>query len=598
MYIRKTSHTHNKTGKKYDTHKLVETIRTDRGPRQHTVLNLGADFSVPKERWKELANRIEGIVSGQLSLFPVAQDIEPIAQRYANRIIATRSQRAPQRDREQPDYQTVDINSLENDKVRSVGGESVVLSTIQKLELDKKLVDLGFNQPNVEAAIGVITARLLAPCSEHATHHWLQKHTSIDELMDTSFDSLSQDRVYKVSDMLLKHKSEIEAHLQNKESHLFNLEEKVLLYDLTNTFFEGSGKYNAKAHFGLSKEKRSDCPLVTLGLLLDADGFPKKSEVFEGNVSEAATLEKILSQFHHEQKPTIVADAGIGTDQNVQWMKDNGYTFIVVSRKRKMALPADTQMVTVREDDRRLIRACLRTNGSDETELYCHSTAKEIKESGIKTRFEIRFEDAMAEAKKALSKKNGTKKYEKVLEKIGRLKERYRRVSRRYEISVEKSDETGNATDILWHMKPMDDTTGYYVLRSNISNKNEKELFDIFTTLVDLEDAFRSMKSVLGFRPIYHQKEHRCDGHLFISVLAYHVLHSIRLQLRNQGIISNWSTVRNILSTHFRVTTSMKRSDGKMLFVRKTAKPEDCHIKIYDALGLPHRPGKIQKSIL
>ncbi len=598
MYIRKTSHTQNTTGKRYDTYKLVETIRTDRGPRQHTVLNLGADFSVPKERWKELANRIESIISGQLSLFPVSQDIEPIAQRYATRIIASRSQRTPQTDRERPDYQTVDINSLENENVRSVGGESVVLSTIQKLELDKKLVDLGFNQPNIEAAIGVITARLLAPGSEHATHHWLQKHTCIDELMDTSFDSLSQDRVYKVSDMLLKHKNDIEAHLQDKESHLFNLEERVLLYDLTNTFFEGSGKYNAKAHFGLSKEKRSDCPLVTLGLLLDADGFPKKSEVFDGNVSEAATLEKILSQFHQERKPTIVADAGIGTDQNVQWMKEHGYTYIVVSRKRKMALPPDTQMVTVREDDLRLIRACFRTNAFGETELYCHSTAKEIKESGIKSRFEIRFEDALKEAKEALSNKNGTKKYEKVLEKIGRLKERYRRVSRRYEIAVEKSDETGNATDILWHMKPMDDTTGYYVLRSNLQNKNEKELFDIFTTLVDLEDAFRSMKSDLGFRPIYHQKEHRCDGHLFISVLAYHVLHSIRLQLRNQGITSNWSTIRSILSTHFRVTTSMKRSDGKMLFVRKTAKPEDCHIKIYDALGLPHRPGKLQKTIL
>lgn len=598
MYIRKTSHTHNTTGKKYDTYKLVETIRTDRGPRQHTVLNLGAEFSVPKERWKELANRIESIVSGQLPLFPVSQDIEPIAQRYASRIIATRSQRTPQIDREQPDYQTVDINSLENEKVRSVGGESVVLSTIKKLELDKKLAALGFNQPNVEAAIGVVAARLLAPCSERATHHWLQQNTSIDELMDTSFDTLSQDRVYKVSDMLIKHKSDIEAHLQQKESHLFNLEERVLLYDLTNTFFEGSGKYNAKAHFGLSKEKRSDCPLVTLGLLLDADGFPKKSEVFEGNVSEAATLEKILSQFHQKQKPTVVVDAGIGTDRNVQWLKDNGYTYIVVSRKRKMALPVDTEMVTVREDDRGVIRACFRTNTSGETELYCHSTAKKIKESGIKTRFEIRFEDALTEAKKALSKKNGTKKYEKVLEKIGRLKERYRRVSRRYEIVVEKSDETGNATDILWGMKPMDDTVGYYVLRSNVPDKNEKELFDIFTTLVDLEDAFRSMKSDLGFRPIYHQKEHRCDGHLFISVLAYHVLHSIRLQLRNAGITSNWSTIRSVLSTHFRVTTSMKRSDGKMLFIRKTARPEDCHIKIYDALGLPHRPGKILKTIL
>jgi len=292
MYIRKTTHTNNKTGQRYHTYKLVESIRTDRGPRQQTLLNLGTDFALPQDRWNELISRIQGILSGQLPLFPVSQDIEEAAQTYAKRIVSARSTQLSPTEQESADFQTVDVNSLENENIRSVGGESVVLAAIQKLELDKKFEALGFNPPNVEAAIGVIAARLLAPASEHATHIWLQNHTCLDELMGTRFDTLSLDRLYKVSDMLLKHKSDIELHLQRMETHLFNLEEKVLLYDLTNTFFEGSGKYNAKAHFGHSKEKRTDSPLVTLGLLLDADGFPKKSEVFEGNVSEAATLKK------------------------------------------------------------------------------------------------------------------------------------------------------------------------------------------------------------------------------------------------------------------------------------------------------------------
>ena len=214
------------------------------------------------------------------------------------------SAKAPVSDEEQKkaDFQTVDINSLENEQIRSVGGESVVLATIKNLELDKKLESLGFNRPNIEATIGVITARLLAPASEYATHTWLQNDTSLDDLMDTSFEFLSQDRVYSVSDMLLKNKNDIETHLKDREKHLFNLGEKVLLYDLTNTFFEGSGKYNEKAHFGVSKEKRTDCPLITLGLLMDSDGFPKKSEVFEGNISEAGTLEKILSAMSDTEK--------------------------------------------------------------------------------------------------------------------------------------------------------------------------------------------------------------------------------------------------------------------------------------------------------
>jgi transposase len=564
-------------------------------------LNIGNNFTLPQEQWKELADRIEAIVTGQSSLFPAPEEIEQLAKRYARKIIRKHGRSRPESAEEHcaPDFQTVDINSLDNEQIRSVGGESVVFETIKVLELDRKLEALGFNRPNSEAAIGVITARLPAPASERATHLWLQNKTSLDDLMDTSFASLSQDRVYKVSDMLLKNKTEIEAYLQKRETRLFNLEEKILLYDLTNTFFEGSGKYNQKAHFGVSKEKRSDCPLVTLALVMDADGFPKRSEVFEGNVSEPGTLEKIIPGISAAtRKPIIVADAGIGTRKNIEWMTGQGFDYIVVSRKHLPEIPAGIEMVKVRENDHRLVQAAIRMNTSGEMEVYCHSSTKDIKEKGIQTRFEKRFEAALTDVQTALSRKGGTKKYEKVLEKIGRLKEKYRRVARRYEINVEKDDQSGNAVKIHWRMKQIDDTSGYYTLRTSRTDFNEKEVFDIFTMLLDLEDAFRSMKSELGLRPVHHQIEYRCDGHLFITVLAYHVLQTIRMKLKSHGLTHSWSTIRNMLSTHHRVTTAMIRSDGKMLYVRKTAKPEACHIKIYDALGLAHRPGKISKTIL
>jgi transposase len=387
--------------------------------------------------------------------------------------------------------------------------------------------------------------------------------------------------------------------LQERETDLFHLDEKILLYDLTNTFFEGSGRYNPKAHFGLSKEKRSDCPLVTLALVMDARGFPKTSQVFEGNVSEPGTLEKILAGISPAaNKPIIVADAGIATQNNIQWMIGQGFDYIVVSRKRMREVPAGIEMVTVRQDQRRVIQAAIGRNSSEEMEVYCYSSAKEIKEKGIKTRFEKRFEAQLTAVQSALCRKGGTKKYEKVLEKIGRLKQKYRRVAQRYTIGVEKDDPSKNAINIHWSIKPMDETSGYYVLRTNRTELTEKEVFDIFTMLLDLEDAFRSMKSELGIRPVHHQMEYRSDGHLFITVLAYHVLQAIRLKLKAHGITHSWSTLRNMLSTHYRVTTSMKRSDGKMLYVRKTAKPEECHKKIYEALGLSHRPGKITKTIL
>jgi transposase len=601
MFIRKTTHTNRKNGQKYHTYKLVESIRTERGPRHRPVLNLGRHFSVPEEQWKDLANRIESIISGQHNLFPVSNELERLARSFARKIIRRHGQKTPvsTEEAQKPDFQTVDINSLENEQIRSVGGESVVLETIKELKLYSKFEALGFNQPFLEAAIGVIAARLLAPASERATHLWLKNDTALDDLMDTSFEPLSQDRVYRVSDMLLSNKDKIESHLQNHERHLFNLDERILLYDLTNTFFEGSGKYNKKAHFGKSKEKRSDCPLVTLGLLMDADGFPKKSEVLEGNVSEAGTLQNILSKISTATKnPVIVTDAGIGTQENVKWLADNKYKYVVVSRKRKKEIPDDNKMVKVREDDQRIIKAALRTCDDGEIEVCCHSSAKEIKERGIKTRFERRFEDQLTIARDALYKKGGTKKYDKVLERIGRLKEKYRRVASRYEICVEKDSQSDSASNITWSMKEVDDTSGYYVLRSNIKRADEKEIFDIFNMLLDLEDAFRSMKSELGLRPVHHQTESRCDGHLFITVLAYHVLNAMRLKLRRNGITHSWSTIRSRLATHYRVTTSVKRTDGKMLYIRKTARPEECHTKIYDALGLPHLPGKISKVVL
>ena len=415
--------------------------------------------------------------------------------------------------------------------------------------------------------------------------------------METDFSDLSQDRVYKVADMVLQHKKEIEDHLRSRETSLFNLTERIILYDLTNTFFEGSGKYNNKARFGVSKEKRTDCPLLTLGMVLDADGFPKRAEVFNGNVSEPGTLEGMvtsLSSPHLAVKPIIVMDAGIATKENILWLKDHLYDYIVVSRAKKIEVPLE--MVTVREDDRRLIRAGL-VHHADEAMLVCHSSDKEKKEAGIENRFERRFEEGLDRIHKALGKKHGVKRHDKVMEKIGRLKERNRRISRRYEITVTKDDKD-IVTAITWRRKAEEHHPGVYVLRSNRMDFTETQFFDIFSLLTDIEDAFRSMKSELGLRPVYHQKEDRSDGHLFITVLAYHILQTIRFTLRRQNIHDTWSTIRKALSSHVRLTTTMKRDDGKVIHLRKSSSPEASHKRIYDALHISHRPGKTVKTVL
>ena len=597
MFIRKVIHTDSKNHRKYHTFKLLESLRTERGPRQRMVLNLGTDFSLPKEHWKDLANRIEEIVTGQNPLFTYPQEVEGHAELYARRIIAYHGHEATGK-RSDPDYQRVDIDTIDNEMARSVGAEHVVCETIRVLGLDELFTTLGFSKATLDAAMGVIAVRLIGPSSERATHVWLQTMSALDDLLEADFRNLSQDRVYKVSDLLLRHKKEIEDHLRVRECGLFNLKEKIILYDLTNTFFEGTGKYNGKARFGVSKEKRSDCPLVTLGLVLDADVFPKRSDVFDGNVSEPGTLERMISTLCSPgmwTRPLIVMDAGLATENNILWLKTQGYEYLVVSRRKKIEVP--TEMVTVREDTRRLIRAAV-VRGTDEVTLYCHSTDKEVKEEGIKNRFERRFEEALHKVQNALTKKHGTKRYDKVLEKIGRLKERFKRVARRYEISVVKDDKKSLAMAIQWARKEQPDQCGVYCLRSNRRGFKEREMFNIFAMLTDIEDTFRSMKSELGLRPVYHQKEYRSDGHLFITVLAYHIVHAIRVQLRKQGIVHSWATIRRGLSTHVRITTTMKRDDGKVIHIRKSTRPEPFHRQVYDALHLSHRPGKTMKTII
>lgn len=606
MFIREVTHIDKKNNVQYRTYKIVEAVRRDRGPRQRTLLNLGADFKLPKEQWKALANRVEDIIYGQQSLLDYPKEIETLARKYARKIIRRQSSVVLERKDSDPgyipDYQTVDINSLENEQPRTVGAEHVVYHTVKELELDQKLLQLGFNKTSMEVAIGVISGRLIDPSSERATHVWLQDISGIDELMDTDFSMLSQYRVYKVSDMLMKHRRDIEEHLSWKERNLFNLEEKIILYDLTNTFFEGTGKYNSKSRFGPSKEKRTDCPLVTMGLVLDADGFPKRSNIFDGNVSEPKTLETMirdLSSVTSLIKPIIVLDAGIATEDNIQWLKEHHYTYLAVSRKKKKEIPANIKMVTVKKDDHTIVQAALVKNEeSDEVELYCHSTGKEKKEEGIKSAFQQRFEEELQKVQAALCRKNGTKGYEKVIERVGRLKEKFKRIAPGYEVTIEKDPKTNKAIAIKWHKKKTENTNGVYCLRTNRKDFKEQQIWNVYNMLSEIEDAFCCMKSELGLRPVNHQKELRVDGHLFITVLAYHILHTIRSKLRGKGINYSWETIRTLLSSQVRTTTTMKRKDGKVIRVRKSTKEELFHKKIYDALNLPYRPGKTVKLIL
>lgn len=606
MYIRRTTIKSRDSGEPYFTYRLVESVRTAAGVRQHTLLNLGRQFPVPRAQWGALVQRIEALLGGQIDL--LAEGLDPaweeLAEASAARLIHRRGTTpSPGESPPASDYQRVDLDRVAVIRPRSVGAESVALETLRRLGLDTQLAHLGFNHRQVRGAIGVIVARLIYPASELATYRWLTQRSGLGELLAADFTDLDLNQLYRVGDRLLAHRAALEAHLYAQARELFALTETITLYDLTNTFFEGTAKSNPQAQRGHSKEKRTDCPLVTLALVLDGSGFPKRSAVFAGNVSEPQTLAGMMAHLGRAATttpPLVVMDAGIATQANLDWLKAQGYPYLVVSRERHPCFdPA--QATVVREAPGlsiRVQRVLDETTG--EVRLYCHSSAREGKERGIAERFCTRLEAALQALADGLHQPRRVKDYAKVLVRIGRLRQRFARVAHHYTIQLEQDEATGLASALHWQRRvAIDDLLpGVYCLRTDRTDWDVATLWQTYTLLTEIEAVFRSLKSELGLRPVYHRLSRRVEAHLFISVLAYHLVHTVRLQLKAQGIHLSWERLRAQLAGQERVTVVLHRDDGKIYHLRKTTHPEADQLAIYKALGLPSLPSKTVKTLI
>jgi hypothetical protein len=606
MFIKEIKKKNKGYNKAFNYQRLMESYRTNKGPRHRTVLNLGV-LDLPKDQWKSLADRIEEKVLGQKSIFPIDDHIEALATHYSNLIIQKGLVITPnnQIKKEEPEYETIDINSVSNSKIRTIGAEHVGLSMFKELELDKLFLELGFSKEQINLAALSIIGRLVYPASERRTRIWARNISGIDELLDADFTHLSNNALYRILDMQLSFKERIEKHLRKKECSLFSLKENIILYDLTNTCFEGGGKKNKKAKLGRSKQKRNGSPLVTLGMIIDERGFPKTSRIFSGNVSEPTTLIAILESLQGEkiekaadsQKGkrgiTVVIDAGIVSEDNLTLLKKEGYDYICVARNKPVdpAKICEDDLLTIKTDKNNKVEAQL-IKQDGENILYCKSLMRGEKEKAMRTLFQERFEKTLDNIGESLYKKGCTKRYEKVLERIGRAKEKYSLISQYYNIEVKEKD--GIATQINWNLEKKDKAeqrfSGTYFLRTSRTDLDEAKIWSLYVTLTNVEDAFRYLKSDLNLRPVCHQKEWRVDAHIFNTLLAYHLLISIQTQLKHSHINMRWSQIRDLLNTHVRITTGMTTKDGKRIYIRKCSDPESFHKNIYNALGLKYYP--------
>lgn len=602
MYIRQTKTRSAKAGEDYFTFRLVASERVGTKVRQRTLLNLGTNFSLAKNLWSRLCARIDQLLAGQGNLLSETPEIEELAQHYAARLLALDAPVSSPQGDQVVDYQEVDVASLELVRPRSVGVEHVGVAALTELGLPQILEAAGLNGVQRSAAMGSIIGRMAAPGSELATLRWLKERSALGELLGVDFATMSTMRLYRTSDLLVKHRHTIETALFAQIQTLFSLPESVTLFDLTNTYFEGEMAANAKAKRGRSKEKRSDCPLVTLGLVLDGSGFVRRSKMFAGNVSEAKTLEEMLHGLAAPAGALVIMDAGIATEANIVWLVEHQYRYLVVSRERHRQFEETDAIETTTASQQSIqIQRELSEDGS-EVRLYCHSEARQEKETAMATQFAERFEAGLAKIAAGLDKKRCEKRLDKLWERIGRLKARSHGMGQHYTISL-TPDETGTkAIALSWEKQPVNGTMlthpGVYCLRTNELNWDEATLWKTYTMLTDLEAVFRSLKSELGLRPVYHHKEKRTQGHLLITVLAYQAVQMVRKKLKAKGITKSWISLRQTLSVQQRVTATFKQRDGHTLHVRKATVAEPKLQELYAALGLSSSPGGIQKSVI
>ena len=602
MFIKKVVKGNGHTNKKYEYLHLVESIRTENGPRQKLILNLGK-LEIDPSLYKTLARRIEDILTGQKSFDELPIDIEKVARNTASRIFNKRAKE--NKDLDSTEYHNIDLNSIETTQSRSFGGEYLCDSIWNELGMNEFLINERIPERAIPILESLVIGRLVDPGSELYTQEWAEHRSSLFEIIGAPLRS-SLSSYYRGGDYLFKVKENLEAHLSQREKDLFSLEENLFFFDLTNSYMEGEARGNPKAQYGRSKEKRSDCKLVTMGMIVDELGFAKYSELFPGNQSEAATLPDMVNAMEQNLSgscsQTIVMDAGIATGENLQWLKENQYHYIVVNRGGVPFEKDYSGMKAIRTDQDGIAEIEIkRFDVDDEAYILCRSRKKTAKEQSMRTRVETLYNQRLEYIRAGLKKKRGTKRYQKVVEMIGRLKQKYPGAAKLYHVDVipeegkNSSDPMLKAIDIRWEKKGLQyiqkqEAEGSYVLRTDRTDLSDEKIWDLYIMLGNIEYSWLTMKSYLGFRPNFHQKEQRVDTHMFISVLAYHILHIIEYRLRMNNDHRKWATIRKVLSTHNRITLSFqeKTNDGEACLrkIRMCTKPETEHMKIYKIFNL------------
>jgi hypothetical protein len=609
MYFKSSCRTNPETKKLDSYYRLVESYRNSSGRVCHrTILNIGfLDEDISPETLNLIARRLTDMYQQKMSIFPESDPIVlKLVTEFWNKIVKEQRLDLTLYNK---DSRMIDADTIRHNNIREIGTEWMCYNTWQQLGIDKILINNGFSESDVQLAQTQIISRAVYPGSELATSKWIKENSAVTELTGYDIGKINKDRLYKNALKLNKIQKELEEHLSNRTNELFDIQDKIVLYDLTNTYWEGEKRNSTLAKFGRSKEKRSDCRLVVLALVVNIYGFIKHSSIHEGSFSDSQGLDRVIQSLDKTTgslRPLIVLDAGIATKENLALIRSKGYHYLCVSRTKLKNYKFDPDSLVTNLETKSKKKVILKKILTNDNTDYCieiNSEMKALKERGMQRQFEERFEGELEKIKTSIHKKGGVKLSDKVNQRIGRAKQKYPSAQGRYDINLTYDPTNKTVVQMRWSLneqkeRQLNDNLGTYFIRTSMNMNDEVMVWNVYNTIREIESTFRTLKTDLDLRPIYHKKDESTIAHLNLGLLAYWLVNTIRCQLKGHGINNCWTEIVRIGNTQKVITTSGYNKAEKEIKVRKCSEPELKLKTLYHALDIKNRPFTKIKSVV
>jgi transposase len=570
MYLRYT--TRKKDGKVHRTWRLVRSVRMGRRVIQQTVTHLGELDEAGRLRARALARALIGQPE-QADLFDDGTGEQTIGVR---------------------------LKGVRVERARQFGDVYLALALWRACRLDEFAsahISAGKEEvPWEKMAAVLVAARLCEPSSElHIAEDWYRR-TALSDLLQLNEALVNKDRLYRALDQLLAHKAALEAHLSRRVGELFAVDNDVLLYDLTSTYFEGQAEGNAQAQRGYSRDHRPDCKQVCIALVVTFDGFPLGYEVFPGNTHDATTVQTIVEAMearHGAVGKVWIMDRGMASAQNLAWLRHSGRRYILGTPKCELrqwapALADKTHWREIRAGIE--VKLCAAPKGEAETFILCRSGDRAEKEKAMHERFSGRIEQALAKLQARIAKSRKRLNRDAINRQIGRLLERNQRAAARFGIELKHADNPAGCTLEVSIQDSFDQwaalSEGTYLLRSNVSDWSEEKLWKAYIQLTQAEAALRIQKDQLAIRPIWHQRADRVQAHILVCFLAFVLWKTLELWQARAGL---GNSPRTLLEEFARIQAHdviLPTHTHGELRLRCVTQPDAAQAALLDRLGI------------